>query len=196
MRIDRRLNLVVPVEREGEANVYVHSMPISRAVFEDHFLILGQAYAMIYDGGIGVTSGPRVAALVIRRVAERLNLWEGEGGVGNALMNEIRRLSNAIVPTPKGGWETLPFDVVRQRVGTDEEVLTRDEIGEVENAICFFIVASAIHKKNVLPGILGLVGNLWETQTTYSNVTDYAASLPTWMKDDSIETKKVSSPPS
>ena len=189
MRIDRRLNLVVPVEREGEANIYVHSMPISRAVFEDHFLILSQAYTMIYDQGIGVTSGPRVAAMVIRRVAERLNVWEGEGGVGNALMNEIRRLSNAIVPNPKGGWQTLPFEIVRERMGHDDQTMTEDEVAEVENAICFFIVASAIHKKNVLPGILGLVGNLWETRTTYSNATDYAASLPTWTKADSTETK-------
>jgi hypothetical protein len=196
MRIDRRLNLVVPVEREGEANVYVHSMPISRAVFEDHFLILGQAYSMIYDGGIGVTSGPRVAAMIIRRVAERLGLWEGEGGAGNALMNEIRRLSNAIVPNPKGGWQTLPFETVRERVGQENETLSADEVGEVENAICFFIVASAMHKKAVLPGILGLVGSLWETQITYSNVTDFAASLPTWTKADSSETKTESSPPS
>jgi hypothetical protein len=177
VKIDRRLNLVIPIRREDDAvTIYVHSMPISRAVFEDNFVLISRAFSMMHAAGLGHFAGPRVAAMIIKRVAIELGVWEGDNGVGNTLMNEIRRLTNVVVPVAGQGWRTIPFeDALRQ------ELLTEDEASEAENAICFFTLASAMHLRRQVAGILDLAAGLWETQTSLLNVTEYANSLPTSM---------------
>ena len=40
MKIDRKLNLVLSVTRDEGVEVFVHSTPISRAIYESHFLVL------------------------------------------------------------------------------------------------------------------------------------------------------------
>ena len=44
MKIDRRLNLVQPIET-GSGTVYLHSVPLSREVWETYFLVLSKTYA-------------------------------------------------------------------------------------------------------------------------------------------------------
>ena len=68
MEINRKLNLVVPIERES-GEVYVHSMPIGRQVFERYFLVISKAFASIFQEGLNFYSGPRIAAMMIRQVA-------------------------------------------------------------------------------------------------------------------------------
>lgn len=172
MRISGRLNLVIPVE--GDAGTfYVHAAPISREVFERYFLVISKAFAEIYTQELNVVSGPRVAALVLRMTAENLGLWDGPNGIKAGLMNEIRRLANVITLGP-AGWTTQPLETAIQT-----KVLDADDVSEVEGAIVFFILASAVHTRNQIADILGGLNRLWDTQTTLSNCTDYAASLPT-----------------
>lgn len=169
MQIDRKLNLVIPVERD-KVTIYVHSTPISKEVFDNYFLVMAKAFSMMYSAGAIVA--PRIAHLSLRKVAIEMGQWEGAEGVENGLLNEIRRLSNAIIPGPNG-WQTIPYyEVIQKKLFTDEE------IAEVEGAISFFILVSALHKKNQIASILDLMNGLWSTQTTLLNVTEYAASLP------------------
>src|SRR5215831_13634119 len=110
VRISRSLNLVVPVDTEA-GTIYVHSTPISRDVFERYYLVLSKTFAQIYQEGLAAIAGPRVGFLLLRDVAQNTrgtngapNAWEGTDGVANGLINEIRRLTNVIMPGP-AGWE-------------------------------------------------------------------------------------------
>lgn len=178
MKINRKLNLVIPVDRGDEGTIYVHSTPISREVFERYFLVISKTFAAIYTEGLGIAAGPRVASLLLRKVAEdmggtderaRAAAWED---VQNGLMAEIKRLTNVVV-SGHGGWTTLPF-----QEAVDRKMLDPDDASEVENALAFFTVASAMHKKSELPTILTGAASLWGGQIVSSNSTEFAASLP------------------
>jgi hypothetical protein len=172
MKIDEKLNLVIELEREG-GSIWVHSTPIGRETFKRYYLVLAKAFSKIYKEGLDVTSGPRVAAMVVEDVARELGVWDGEGGVEGGLMAEIRRLSNVVVPAARG-WATIPLESA-----INEKRFSEEEAAEVENAVCFFIVASAMHsRKDRKVALLGMT-SLWTGQITSSNSTEFAASLRT-----------------
>jgi hypothetical protein len=188
LHIDKKLNLVVPIERDDGTVIYVHSEPLDNEVFERYFLVLSKAFAMIYAEGLTVIAGPRVAALVLKKVAMDMGAWEGEGGVDHGLMNEIRRLSNVIVPTP-AGWQTMPLHNAKQ-----DGTLTAEEVGEAEGQIAFFMLTSALNKRRQLLVIMAGVNRLWGAQTTLSNSTEYAASLRTLTEGANIGENEAAKP--
>lgn len=174
MKIDKHLNLVVPVERLDGTTIYVHSTPISRAVFDQFFLVIAKTFTSIYTHGLGPIGGPRVAAKFLVKVAEEMGPGQAEL-VRTGLIAEMRRLSNVIAPSDRG-WVSIPLEDAIKRNLMDE-----DDADEVENAIAFFILASAMHKKKDAGQILAEAVKLWSAQTTSSNSTQFAASLPTSM---------------
>jgi hypothetical protein len=170
MKIDKRLNLVTEVETEN-GTVFVHSAPISREVFEKYFLVISKTFAAIIGEGLSFVSGPRVAALMLKKIATDSGVWDGRDGVNNGLMAEIRRLSN-VVMSSENGWRTYPLqDVI------DKSMLDDSDIAEVEGLIAFFICASAMSRKNELRAVLERMA-LWGSLITSLNSTEYAASLP------------------
>ena len=170
MKVDRKLNLVVPIERP-EGVIYVHAAPISREVYERHFLVMAKTHAAIFDQGLHFTAGPRVAALMLRQYAEKLGVWDGPDGVQVGLMAEIRRLSNVIAPTGKG-YGTLPLDVAVSQGQIDE-----DEVTEVESEIVFFTLECCLRKKAQLPIFLVPMHHLCGSSSTSLDATAFAASL-------------------
>ena len=102
MRINKALNLVIPVDWEMGGQIFVHSTPISREVFEQYFLVISKTFAAIFSQGLGAVAGPRIAYLMLKKTAEDMGLWAGPAGVGAGLMNEMIRLSNVIMPDEKG----------------------------------------------------------------------------------------------
>lgn len=188
MRIERNLNLVIPVEREG-GTIYVHSTPLSRDVFERYYLVISKTFTRLYGEGLGFTAGPRVAALMLKEVAVSLGQWEGPEGVELGLVSEWRRLSTVITPEESKGWTSYPL-----QTAVDRKLLDGDELSEVENCLAFFIVASAMHKRKELPAILAAVGHLWGALVTLLNSTAYMSSLQTSTEDASSgETATASS---
>ena len=173
VQINRKLNLVVPVEVRPGVTYYVHATPIMRETFETYYGVIAKTFTEIYAKGLSVSSGPRVAALMLRDVAKAMGQWEGAQGVEQGLMAEIRRLSNVVAPA-NGRWTTLPFEDALQ-----QKIFDEDDLAEVENAVAFFTVASAMHKKAQLRPVLEATADLWGAQLTSSNATDFAASLPT-----------------
>lgn len=176
MEISRRLNLVQPIET-ASGTLWLHSMPISREVWETYFLVLSKTYAAILSEGLTVISGPPIAKMLLKRVAQLSGVWDGPQGVEHGLLPEIRRLSNVVMPGA-AGWETLPFEAALQRKLIDE-----DALAEAEGALIFFICVSAVlrgpaaaKKRAIL--LTGLTG-LWGSQTTLLDVTAFTASLPT-----------------
>jgi len=172
MRLDDNLNLVIPLER-GRHEIYVHVAPLSREVFEAHWLVIGKTFATINAEGLSIIAGPRLAGLALKSVAQSMKVWDGPEGVERTLVAEMVRLSNVVQPG-EAGWAAVPMAVALQQ-GTFSD----REKAEVIGAIVFFTVLSAMHLKKTLVPMLKSMGDLWGTRTTSSSSTEFAASLPT-----------------
>jgi len=179
MRIDAKLNLIVPVDQADGSRVFVHVTPVSREVFETYYLSISRAFTEIYTNGLNVASGPKVAALVLKDVATRMGVWDTPGGVRQGLVEEIRRLSNVVFPGP-GGWSSLPL-----MVAVAKDIISEEDAAEAEGVATFFILNCLMHKKKNLAPTLTLMSGLWETQTSSSGVMEFAGSLRTSTEDAS-----------
>jgi hypothetical protein len=171
--INRRLNLVLPIELDENHTIYFHSMPIQKEVFEANYLLLTRTLSNLYANGIGPSMAPRIAALSLRDTAKEM---DDKKDISVNLMNEIYRLTNVIMPAAQngGGWQTLTYYDVKSRKLVDEQILM-----EVENAIVYFIVASALHLRSELPmAYQGLTG-IWKAETISLSAMEYTRSLPT-----------------
>lgn len=168
-KLDRRLRLVLPIERETGA-LYAHAEPLSAEQFHHYYLPLAKTFAKIYKENLGVVAGPRVAAMLLREVAAEMGRGEE---VEASLIGELKRLTNVLGPTEKG-WEAVPLeDAVRNNL------IDADEASEVENAVCFFTLVWHMHRKAERAEIMASAAAIWDAQLTSSSCTDYIASLRT-----------------
>lgn len=172
MRIDRRLNLVIPVYHDDDKIYYVHSTPISREIFEQNYRVLGYAFNGIYARGLGI-AGPRMAALELKKAGKDMTP-EGERDAAADLLSEIRRLTVVLAPKDGGGWDQFLWGE-----SVTKELFTDDDTAEVENAIAFFTVASWVHKKREMPGVHDVLLGNWSALTSSLAPMEYANSLRT-----------------
>jgi hypothetical protein len=177
-KIDGKLNIVIPLEQPDGSKIYVHSVPLSRLVFEEHFAIMAQAFSYIYSKNMSAISGPRVAMLVIKEIAG--DSWSGPTGVENTLVAEMIRLSNVLMPVESSGWQLIPLQTAIAQGHLDE-----DEIAVVLNNIAFFTVNAAIQRREVLNALMSAVTDLWGIIATSLSVTAYRDSL---LKSTPVET--------
>jgi len=185
MQISKTLNLVVPIQTDS-GTIYVHSRPILRETFKQYCIILAKTLNTLYAEGISQGTGPSIASMVLETIAKENepanpphdwngngSTWSGKFGVKHGLMEEIRRLSNVIVPTAQG-WQSVPIsEAIKQGYLSDQDV------EEAEGYIVFFTCVSHIHKRNEIEPLLSALGRVWDTQVTSSSVTEFYASLPT-----------------
>jgi hypothetical protein len=172
VRIDKALHLIIPVDRDDGAQIFVHSTPIGSDVFTTYYQVIGRVFNEIYTGGFGVLAGPRIAALLLRDVAKSTNAWEGPAGVERGLVAEIRRLTNVVAPGAHG-WEMVPFEEA-----VNKGVLDKTEASEVEGAITFFTVASCMHRRAdraILEGAM----KIWSARIESLTCSEFISSLPT-----------------
>lgn len=181
MNIERNLNLVVPVERADGVTVYVHAAPLSSEAFDQYFDVIAKTFTVLFSGGYGVVSGPRIAAKMLRKVAE------SEGQPDSGLFAEMRRLTSVVAPG-SAGWTALPV-----QIALDQKMIASEDVEEAENAIAFFIVSSAMHKRKISAAIMDKAVELWSAQITSSNSTVFAASLSTSTQDVATGPKAVPS---
>lgn len=170
MKIARNMNLVMAVETES-GTAFVHSTPISKEVYRQHFFILSKTFAAIFGEGLGVMAGPRIAYLMLEKVATDAGVWESDNGVQNTLINEIIRLSHLVYPVKGKGWDNQPLEVALEKGIVDLD----DVIGEM----VFFTCVSAINKREQANATMEATCGLWGSQITSLNVTDWTASLAT-----------------
>lgn len=171
MKLDSKLNLVVPILDDEERPVaYVHAAPISREVFESFFVILSKTFSAIYGEGLGEIAGPRVALMVMKKIATDAGMWEEVQG---GLVAEMRRLANFVGPGPNG-WEAIPLEDALRR-----KLISEDDAAEVENAVAFFTVNYAMLKKSTAKQVLAGAAKLWGARLESSNSTEFAAFLTT-----------------
>lgn len=183
MKINRALNLVVPVQRK-DVTIYFHSTPISRAVFEGNFRLIAGAHAEIFgSGGAYAMNGARIAALTIRDIGGRKASQSGDDGDygAAALLGEIRRLTVVIAPSGEK-WDTLPVDAA-----ISSGLIDAEEWAEVESAVAFFMllwwmtpVADRSKTCEMISGLLGL-------SITQSTPTEWIDSLRTSTQEETIK---------
>lgn len=194
MRIDKKLNIVIPFPRSGEGTLYIHATPIMRETFETYFLPISVAFTRLWQEGLSVISGPRVALMMLKKASEERRIWDGPDGVQAGLVEEMKRLTNVVVRGP-AGWSTVPmYSAIEQKLITDEE---RDF---AENAVTFFTLVSAMQNQRQVAAVLEGMNDLWGTQSVLYNSTEFAASLTTSTGEENTGVKAapaaVSSVPS
>lgn len=193
MKLDRSLNLTLTVDREDGATLYVHHTPIPFELYETYFLTISKTWTALAAEGREylMRTGVRTAKFMLKRMAERDGVWDGEGGVERGLIGEIRRTTMVAVPKPSGGWEQLPL-----QVAIDQKRLSTEDVSEVENAICFFTSGWSVMARKDAMAILPLVFGLYGAAVSSSSFTEFLASLPTSKPEETTgETELQSSFP-
>jgi len=171
MKIDRKLNIVIPVETESKGLIYVHSTPISRDVFEQFYLELGKVFSQCFDSinqaHLALTA-PQLAYPALKTMAIKAGNWEE---VKKGLINEIVRLTNVLV-TGEKGWESIPLDLAIKR-----EILDEDEESEVLSALTFFTAICRVAPKDLRMSFLEMAGSLRSWELTSLDSTEYLNGL-------------------
>lgn len=170
MKIDKRLNLVIPHERDDGSIVHIHSTPITTETFDQHFEILAQLWTQITTN-YGTASAPRIAAKLLRKLATENDVLDGPLGVEQSLMGEIRRLTMFIMPRGSAQPTLMMDEAVKAGVLTDED---KDV---VENALVFFTCVSAMLNGKRRKAWIETMCSVWDAQTSLLNSTAFAASL-------------------
>ncbi|WP_171935299.1 hypothetical protein [Escherichia coli] len=170
MKISRNLNLIIPVRTE-KGNGWIHATPISKEVFKEHFFILSKTFSAIFSEGLGVVAGPRIACLMLERISSDMNIWDGEKGVRNTLVNEIIRLANLVYPVEGKGYDTLPLDMALERGIV--------EFDDVAGELVFFTCVSSINTPEQTEQMMLAVSGMWNSRISSLSLTEWIASLPT-----------------
>lgn len=170
MTLDRKLNFVVPVETDkGEA--LVRSAPLSSSFFRQNFLAISKTFARLHGEGLGITTAPRVAAMMLERVERELaGVGPDDPSPASPIMNEVRRLTNVELP----GHGLVPWAQV-----VSGKILSEEDVEEVENAIVFFIVASSMYHRRDVEEMIGGAARLWNARLEFSGTTASLTSSPT-----------------
>ncbi len=178
MKIDKRLNLVLAVEQDQGAPLYIHSTPIKRDFYDANHRLITRVAVSLFEDNFGPATAIRVAALTLRDVAKTMDADSRTPNsstyqtAADNLINEINRLTNVAVPSGNG-WENMPLHNALAQKLFDE-----DSAAEVRNAIVFFTVASwfyrAAERENTYE-ILRSYGARIES----SDFTAFVSSLPT-----------------
>lgn len=178
MRIDRELNLIVPIERDDGVILFAHSAPISEETFLAYHRPLNMTYAQMDADHLLHSGGMRNADLMLKEVSERIGVWQDNPqtrvmGVERGLLGEIRRLTNVFAPTG-AKWEPVPLDECVNR-----DVLSAREAREVVAAATFFCCASRNFPRQNLREFLQLCSGRIGALVSYSTCTAFQSSLPT-----------------
>ena len=188
MKINRVLNLVI-----GFDDMFVHSTPISREIFEQYFFVISKTHAAIFSQGLGIVAGPGIAYLMLKKVAQELDkgdedeVWKD---VQKGLINEIVRLSNVMAKGERG-WQTLPLQTMLDQGKIDE-----DAKAEILGQLVFFTCASKVLRASLGTSMIEAAVGLWGSETTALSSTEYQNSLPTLTPGDNTgETPITSSVP-
>ncbi len=168
MNINKERNLVIPIVRENNERIYIHSLPISREVFESFHSVLSKAFSTLTNNGINIIACLSTAKLALMDAARELDAVER---TQNGLINEIRRISTVLY-TGTNGWDSIMLsDAIKRGIIDD------DELDEVENALVFFILSSRLFLKAQRPIILEGLTSLTGFVITSLGNTDWLDSL-------------------
>jgi hypothetical protein len=177
MKIDRKLNLVLPIIRDDGTQFFVHSTPISNDVFQQYWEIAGQTMNALYSRGFGMFA-PRYACMMLLKIAKEnggtdpKRQAEEVQRVEQGFLAELHQRTNVFALGEKG-WELRAFDEAKSSGLIDD-----DEAAEIDNAVVFFTLASRSHLKSQMEEVRGAL-SLWKARTELLDCTAFRKSLPT-----------------
>jgi hypothetical protein len=174
VKLNRKLNVVLPPFTTEKGLVYVYSTPIALPVFREHYRMLGRTFTEIQRLGYGPITGPSLASYVFKDEAKAY----GDEAHSEMLLNEVKRLSFVVYPGSTG-WANMPFVEAVKR-----SILTEEQGDEAENFIVYFTCASWIKLPSEAIAMESL-RTLWQAQITSSTVMEFMNSLPTSTPEDS-----------
>jgi len=181
MKINHALNLVVQTESDDGATVYVHSTPLSKDIFREHFLILGRLYGEFFSSGLGLLASARTAYLLLEKLAKDAGQWEGKDGVQNTLVTHIINGATALYAEEGKGWKSLPMAEAVNRGVVD--------LCEVMDELVFFTCVCGMTKRNQMIEIVQGTAAVWGALATSLSYMDYMNFLTTSQKDVTTEPK-------
>jgi len=173
MRINQKLNLVVPFITGDDKTIYIHSSPISRDLFEQFYSELGAVFTNCMSGmneAHLALSAPQLAYPALKSITKKNGTWDG---VKFGLVNEIIRLTNVLFAGEKG-WESLPLEVAKK-----QGILDDNEESEVLSDLIFFIAISSVAPKQFRQAFLAAAGSIRNWDFTSSNSMEYMSGLQT-----------------
>lgn len=198
MRLDKRLNLIIPIDRDDGTRVHIYHTPISREIYSQYFRILNMTGTQIYADDLSFFGGPESAYLMLKEIAENTarpngggNWWEGETGIEKGLIEELWRKTQVLV-LGASGWELLPYDMCIARDakgGWQSEILSEDEAAEVSGSVVFFTFSTFMRNNPVVSRGLIAAAALLEWQLSSLGLTEYRTSLQTLTKEETTEPK-------
>ena len=148
MKLDKRLNLVLEIERADGTSAYVHHSPISREVFKQHYRFITIAMASLYGEGLQPVALSRV---VYYRMLEMIQSDKRYEAVEMTLLAEIWRMTYVKV-AGKSGYDTIPLVEAIEKKMIDE-----DDEEELKNYVCFFTAASWVHGRVERAGMYAIM---------------------------------------
>lgn len=187
MKINRKLNLVIEVERSDGTIAHVHHTPIPEEVYDAHWELITRTVSGMYMKKFLPPVAVRVGLKMLRSVAREMGI---EDAMERDLLPNIWRLTNVILPSERG-WVPTPLDVVM----ASGQGLDPEDIEEVKNYVCFFTSASWVHPRKELASMLYPMLEDSGARFVPSNSTEYAASLPTSTAAVNTGGKATPSPP-
>lgn len=176
MKINDALNLDIPLYDDNDTiYAHVYSQPISTAAFEANYLLLVRTFETMMSEG---RSALRMANLFLKDAAKEIARSrnakdDGIISVYIPLVNEITRLSMAVVATPQG-WDTIPL-----QQAIDHGKITPDDGREALSAAIFFTAASHVPPRQSRVMLIDLALPLWGASTSSLPLMEWTASLPT-----------------
>jgi hypothetical protein len=171
VKINRNLNLVIPLNIENKGKIYIHSSPISRDIFEQFYLELGKVFTQCFDSinqAHLALSAPQLAYPALKKMSIDAGTWET---VKRGFINEIIRLTNVLIAGDKG-WESIPLDIAIKR-----EIIDEDEESEVLSAITFFTAISRVAPKELRSSFIEMAGSIRNWELTSLDSTEYQNGL-------------------
>lgn len=201
MRIDRSLNLVMEIPREGAPPVVVHATAMPTEIFEQYFDLCGPAYHALLSGGYGSTA-PRYAALMFKKMAAAQlppeppvpnDAWNRAKAQIDArvkaFFDELHRLTYVLM-LHNGKWDMVLVDDALAAGAIDSE-----EMNRIDGAAVFFTVTSQSVPREIREVMLAGL-NLLNARTESSSCTEFMRSLPTSMTAGSSGENRDSLPAS
>jgi hypothetical protein len=159
--------------------MYAYHIPISRAVFELNYRLIGGTLAMLQSKSVG-TNVVDVATLALKDVGRRdarewglpEELSIEDGGMAVPLLAELKRLTYIIAPTPTG-YQSMDVTLALGR-----KVISAEDWEETEAALVFFTCGFSTKRRNLAQVAADLASPLMGSITSLLP-TEWAASLAT-----------------
>ena len=204
-RIDRGLNLVIPVygephepdpadpkrQRRADETAEAHAARVAamdeeKPIFWVHSMPISVdlydrywrviAKAMNQLRVDGLArNGPRYGFNALRDAANELGDWDGPNGVEAGLLGEVKRLTNVVVPAAAGGG----WSTLPLEIAVAQNIVKPGDYREVMQAIVFFICNSAEAPPRARKPILTFLFSPFGAEITSLNSTEFAGSLRT-----------------